>query len=226
MKTPFKTLLSASLFCSFSILPAFAGLQAGWNFKTPPGAVLDSKAASVPVPTVLPANAGQGTIYLDGTKGSSAWNGHSGETSQLQAMGGTSLNGDGLPSGGKGTVSLALRQPAEAARKGADANGKSLVIEVPAKGPVVVSYAYRRSSDNTFQTVKWEVSGDGQQWTEVESVAHAGSAGEQWGTTQLKPVSAPAGAQTLYLRATFTGASPNPSSVRNFQITNFRIATE
>ncbi len=220
----FRILFSATVISGACILPASAGLQAGWNFKTPPGAVLDSKGTSVP--TVLPANAGQGTIYLDGSKGSSMWNGQSGETSQIQAMGGTSLNGDGLPSGGKGTVSLALRQPAEAGRKGADANGKSLVIEVPTKGPVIVSYAYRRSSDSAFQAVKWEASGDGQQWTETESVSYAGSAGDQWAMTQLKPITTPSGSQTLYLRATFTGATANPSSVRNFQIANLRIATE
>jgi hypothetical protein len=87
-------------------LPAHSALIAGWDFQTTTTG--GTAAATQPnSPRVYNANFGYGTIYLDGSNGSSGWL----ASNEIGGFGGTAVNaGDGFSTATTGPSALASAQ--------------------------------------------------------------------------------------------------------------------
>ena len=185
-------------------------LLAGWDFQTttnggtaavasaPPPAVISS-------PLVYQANIGGGTIYLDGTNGSSSFT--TGVTSpQVTAFSGTAINA------GAG-FSTATTSPASLGLANSTANGKSAVFKVNMTGlsNLAVSYATQNSGTG-FTTQTWEYSTDGTAWNSLGSVTNI-SVGT-FATQTLTPTAGLNNAATAYVRLTVAGATASAGNNR------------
>ena len=183
---------------------ARADLVAGWDFQTTTtgGTAL---AASPATPKVIVANFGSGTLYFDGSNGSSDWyEPATGSTNtELNAFGGTVINaGSGFSNVTSGAAALALVGGASNA-----ANGKLGVFKFSMTGwqDLAVSYASQRTSTG-FTSLKWEASSDGSSWTTIGTLASSTSF-VATGTLSLPTISLLNNAATAYLRISGTGAS-------------------
>lgn len=210
------------LFAVIGSLPAHSALIAGWDFQTTTTG--GTAAAAQPnSPRVYNANFGYGTIYLDGSNGSSAWL----TSNQLGGFGGTAVNaGDGFATATTGPSALAL-----IAGSGNSANGNSAVFRFSMAGyqNLSISLAAQRTATG-FTTQLWEYSSDGVTYRSIGTL----SAGSTLGTI----ASSYAGSGVLgfasidglndvddaYVRVTFDGAT---ASSGNNRIDNIQFnATE
>jgi DNA/RNA endonuclease G (NUC1) len=190
---------------------AAQSLVAGWDFQTT-GNGGTAVAASPATPKVYTANLGTGTIYLDGSNGSSDWFvPASGATNtELNAFGGTDINATRGLSTLTGTpAALALVGGASNA-----GNGKRVVFKFSMTGRanLAVSYAIQRTSTG-FTNQVWEYSSDGQNWSSLATVSSGTTAGTiasafaTSGVITLPTLAALDNASTAYLRLTVTGAT-------------------
>ena len=192
-------------------------LVAGWDFQTTTtgGTAL---AASPDTPKIYTANFGAGTLYFDGSNGSSNWFVPTAGSSrtELNASSGSKVNtlaSDGtlLSQVTTGTSALAVVGGAG----GVAANGKSAIFAFSMAGKADLSISLTAHRTGTgFSTQLWEYSADGgTTWGEIGSFIGGTTAGTiqdsfaKSGILSFGVLSALDGVSDARLRVTFTGAS-------------------
>ena len=167
-------------------------LVAGWDFQTTANggtAVL----ASPDTPTTFVANFGEGSLFLNGSNGSSSWG-----ATQLNGFSGTVENvGPGF--------STETSPPAALALVNESANGQFAVFRVDMSylEDLAVSYATQRTNTG-FDTQAWSFSTDGVNWTTLGTIADIPSDFE---TRSLSSTSGLDGTATAFVRLQVDGAS-------------------
>jgi hypothetical protein len=200
-------------------------LVAGWDFQTTTtgGTAI---AAAPATSKIYTANFGAGTLYFDGSNGSSNWFvPASGSTNtELNAFGGSSVNtlaSDGtlLSSVTTGSAALAV---IGGAGTGTAANGKSAVFafSMAGKADLSISLSAQRSTTG-FATQLWEYSADGgSTWGNIGSFVAGTTAGTiqdtfaKSGVLSFASFSALDGVSDARLRVTFTGSSATAGNNR------------
>ena len=203
-------------------LPAHSALIAGWDFQTTTTG--GTAAAAQPnSPRVYSANFGYGTIYLDGSNGSSEWL----TSNEISGFGGTSVNaGEGFTTATTGPSALVLIAGASTA-----ANGNQAVFRFSMSGyeGLSISLAAQRTSTG-FATQLWEYSLDGNIYELIGMLSAGSTAGS---ITSSYAGSGELGfaafdglndVENAYVRVTFDGAT---GSTGNNRIDNIQLsATE
>jgi hypothetical protein len=208
-----KTTFSRTMILFFTLLsvqPFMFGqtLIAGWDFQTTTNGGT-AGAAKPNSPTVFVANVGTGTMYLNGTNGSSSWS----ASSELDSFSGTALNpGTGLSTTTTGTACLALLGGTSNS-----ANGKFIVFKFSMTGlsNLIVSYATQKTSTG-FSSQIWEYSTNGTTWLPIQTVTPPAS----FAVTTLNAVSGLNNTSTAYLRLNGTGAT---SASGNNRLDNIQL---
>jgi len=179
-------------------LSAKAALIAGWDFQTTTNGGT-AVAAPPSTPTSYAANFGSGTLYFDGTNGSSAW---------ITATSGNELTGFGGTTVNAATgFSISTTSPSALGIENTTANGKSFVFVLSTTGSqdLVLTYAAQRTSTG-FNSVDWSYSTDGLNFTDFGPLAlSATSFATQ--TVDFTGVSALNNQTTVYIKATVSGAT-------------------
>ncbi|NBS88303.1 MAG: hypothetical protein EBS60_09555, partial [Verrucomicrobia bacterium] len=193
-----------------------SGLIAGWDFQTTTtgGTIITASPNS---PLSYTANFGTGTIYLDGSNGSSSW------TSSVSNPEVTGFTGTAVNAGtGFSTVTTS---PACLALANSSANGKKVVFKFSMSGrkDLVVSYATQRSGTG-FTTHLWETSPDGSNWVTAETKTITATS---FAATTLTIITSLDNASSAYLRLTVTGATAAAGNNRldNIQLNASAAAT-
>jgi hypothetical protein len=203
-------------------LPAHSALIAGWDFQTTTTG--GTAAVAQPnSPRVFNANFGSGTIYLDGSNGSSGWL----TSNQLTGFGGTGVNaGSGFSTLTTGSSALVLIAGASSS-----ANGNMAVFRFSMAGyqSLSISLAAQRTPTG-FATQLWEYSADGKTYRSIGTLSAGSVAGNITSTYAGSGVLGFAamdgldGVDDSYVRVTFDGAT---SSTGNNRIDNIQFnATE
>jgi hypothetical protein len=203
-------------------LPAHSALIAGWDFQTTTTG--GTAAAAQPnSPRVYNANFGYGTIYLDGSNGSSEWL----SSNEIGGFGGTAVNaGDGFSTATTGPSALALIAGASSS-----ANGNMAVFRFSMAGyqSLSISLAAQRTATG-FATQLWEYSADGITYRSIGTLSAGSVAGNITSTFAGSGVLGFAAFDDLndvddaYVRVTFGGAT---ASTGNNRIDNIQFnATE
>lgn len=196
-------------------------LIAGWDFQTTASGGT-ATAAATSTPKVYVANVGSGTMYLDGTNGSSNWS----QANELTAFAGTGLNAGGAT--GLTTTTTTPAALAPLGGTGLSANGKSMTFKFSMNGykDLVVSYATQRSSGSGFTAQLWEYSTNGSTWTSIQTI----SPPTAFAVQTLPTITALDNAATAYLRITFTSASGVSGNNRldniQFNVSSFFASTD
>jgi hypothetical protein len=181
-----------------------SGLIAGWDFQTTTsGGTIVTVSPNSPVSYT--ANFGTGTIYLDGSNGSSSWTSLA-SNPEVTSFSGTAVNaGTGF--------STTTTSPACLALANSSANGKKVVFKFSMSGrkDLVVSYATQRSSGTGFTTHLWETSPDGINWVTTETKTITATS---FAATTLTTITSLDNASTAYLRLTLTGATSTSGNNR------------
>ena len=206
---------------------ASADMIAQWDFQTTTNGGT-AIAASPSTPKLFVANFGTGSLYLNGTNGSSDFYAPpTGSTNtEINAFGGTTLNA----TGGMSTVTtspaaLAIVGGAASVPAGTfGANGKSMVFAFSMSGfsNLAVSYAVQRTSTG-FSTQQWDYSSDGTNWSSAATITGIQASFFNNGTNVVTSLGVASGldnAATAYMRVTFTGAT---SSTGNNRVDNFQF---
>lgn len=192
---------------------AHAGLLAGWDFQTTTtGGTAVTAWNATTFPKVFNANVGSGTIYLDGTNGSSNWDlTASNTTTELNAFGGTAVNS------GSGLTSVTT-SPAALALVNQTANNKSAVFAFNMSGftDLAVTYASQRTATG-FNTQQWDYSTDGVAWNPLSTQTAIPSA---FGLITLPTTAALNNTATSFLRLTVSG---NTSGSGNNRLDNIQF---
>lgn len=175
-------------------------LIAGWDFQTTTTG--GTAAAAAPgSPLVYNANFGSGTLFLNGTSGSSVWTSLA-SNPQVTSFAGTTVNaGTGFSTTTSGAASLALAN--------SSANGNAIVFSFDMTGyeDLTITYATQGTATG-FNLQTWAYSTDAVNWTNFDSTAFGGAttfAGN--GVVTLDTVTGLDNSATAYVRVTFTGAS-------------------
>ena len=184
-----------------------AELISGWDFQTT-GTGGTAVAFSPATPKRYFANFGSGTIYFDGTNGSSDWfvppSGNTG--TELDAANGTRYNlGPGFERNMFGAAALALFDTS--------ANGKSAVFRFSMNGfrDLEVSYAAERGFSG-FQSHTWASSIDGVNWVEQQTISPIFTLYESMSLNTIRSLD---NASNAYLRLTFFGATNSNNNSYN-----------
>ena len=205
---------------------AQATLVAAWDFQTTTtgGTAAVASAASGAAnttPKVYVANFGSGTIYLDGSNGSSNWYvpALGGSNAEINAFGGTTVNADasiGMSTATSGAAALALAGGLRSGTVGNysyAANGKSMVFKFSMTGlaGLSISYATQRTSTG-FTSQVLEYSTNGTSWSSIGSntsiqSSYSGTATPPGVATSFSGINGLDGASVAYVRVTFTGAT-------------------
>lgn len=169
---------------------------AAWNF--------DALVASPNTVNLIPASSGTGTLYLDGTNGSSLWTSSSSST-QLSAF--TGLNS---------TMSLALVAN--------NSNDSSAVFVFSTTGYENINFTYqtRWSGPTAFSVHTWSYSTDGVTFTALPSVLTSPSSTTfTLKTGDLSAITAINNQATVYLKVTVSGATASGGNnrIEDFVIT-------
>ncbi|MBP6624120.1 MAG: putative Ig domain-containing protein, partial [Chitinophagaceae bacterium] len=187
-------------------------LLAGWDFQTTTNG--GTAAAAAPsTPTTFVANFGTGSLYLNGTNGSSTWiTATSGN--QLTSFGGSALNaGAGFSTVTSGASSLSVLSNV--------ANGKSMVFSVnmTSYSNLVISYVTQRTASG-FTTQTWEYSTNGTTWNPIQAV----SVPTGYTTQTLSTVTGLNNSATALVRLTVTGATTTTGNNRIDNV-QFNVST-
>lgn len=184
---------------------AQAALIAGWDFQTTTNGGT-AVAASPSTPKLYVANFGTGTLYLNGSEGSSTWfvPGTGITNTELNGFAGSALNTAGTSLSTTTTAPAALGLVSGSANA---ANGKAAVFKFSMTGyqDLVVSYASQRTSTG-FTTQAWDYSTDGSTWTAIQSVTGT-AIPSSFAVITLSTITGLNNATTAYLRLTTTGAT-------------------
>ncbi|MDA1261741.1 MAG: hypothetical protein O3B75_02465 [Planctomycetota bacterium] len=231
MQNKSNTMIKSSLFAfglaSIVASVASADMIAQWDFQTTTNggtAILPAPAT----PKLLVANFGTGSLYLNGTNGSSDFfmpaSGSS--NTEINAFAGTTLNATGGMSTVTSGGALAIVGGAASVPAGTfGANGKSMVFAFSMSGlqNLSVSYAVQRTSTG-FTTQQWDYSSDGINWSSAATIT--GIQSSFWGgstTNVAKTLGVASGldnAANAYMRVTFTGVT---SATGNNRMDNFQF---
>lgn len=199
-----------------------AAVIAGWDFQTTTTGGT-ATAASPATPKVYVANFGAGTMYLDGSNGSSNWfvPGTGSTNTELNAFAGTIVNaGPGFSTTTTGAASLALVNQT--------ANSKQAVIRFSMLGlsNLEISYASQRTSSG-FTSQTWEWSTDGASYNSIGSKIAGTNPGEirdtfnNTGVLSFTNISGLDNAANAYIRITFAGAT---SGTGNNRLDNIQLS--
>jgi len=178
-------------------------LLAGWDFQTTTNG--GTAAAAVPnSPNKFVANFGTGTLYLDGTNGSSSW---------ITATTGnevTSFSGNAGTGVFTGSAATAL-----ALLGGASpftANGKYMVftVDMSNKSGLTISYDTRGTASG-FTSQIWEYSTDGTTWSSAGTITGLTTS---FASKALSEITALNGDSSAYVRFSGTGASGSSGNNR------------
>jgi hypothetical protein len=178
---------------------AQADLIAGWDFQTTAtgGTAAVASATGSPSPFLYNANFGSGTLFLNGTNGSSTW--VSGVSNpEVTAFGGTAVNaGAGFSTTTTGAASLALAN--------LSANGKFAVFSFNMSGfqNLNITYASQKSGTG-FGSQVWEFSTDATNWTAAGTNSTIPTA---FGALSVPTISGLNNVSTAFLRLTVSGAT-------------------
>ena len=206
---------------------ASADMIAQWDFQTTTNGGT-AIAASPFTPKLFVANFGTGSLYLNGTNGSSDFYAPpTGSTNtEINAFGGTTLNATGsMSTVTSGPAALAIVGGAASDPAGTfGANGKSMVFAFSMSGysNLAVSYAVQRTSTG-FSTQQWDYSSDGTNWSSAATITGIQASFFNNGTNVVTSLGVASGldnAATAYMRVTFTGAT---SSTGNNRVDNFQF---
>ena len=211
---------------------AQADVIAAWDFQTTTngGTAL---AAAPAMPKVITANFGAGTIYLDGTNGSSNFfQPASGNTNtEINAFGGTSVNANatiGMSTVTSGASALAIAGGLTPSGGSPAANGKSMVFKFSMSNlaNLSISYATQRTSTG-FNSQVLEYSTDGISWSSIGSntsiqSSFSASASPAAVVTSFS-TSGLDGVSVAYVRMTLTGAT---NSSGNNRFDNFIFSAD
>ena len=206
---------------------ASADMIAQWDFQTTTNG--GTAVAGAPLtPKLFVANFGTGSLYLNGTNGSSDFfEPATGSTNtEINAFGGTTLNA----TGGMSTVTtspsaLAIVGGAASVPAGTfGANGKAMVFKFSMSGfsNLAVSYAVQRTASG-FSTQQWDYSTDGTTWSSAATITGIGASFAGGTTNVASTLGVASGlnnAANAYMRVTFTGAT---SSTGNNRMDNFQF---
>ena len=223
-------MIKASLFaaglCSVLASTVSAGMIAQWDFQTTTtgGTAI---AAAPATQKLFVANFGTGSLYLDGTNGSSDFfEPATGTTStEINGFGGTTLNATGgMSTVTTGIAALAVVGGAASVPAGTfGANGKAMVFKFSMSGlsNLSVSYAVQRTASG-FTTQQWDYSTDGTNWSSAATITGIGLSFAGGTTNVASTLGVASGlnnAATAYMRVTFTGATTATGNNRmdNFQ---------
>ena len=187
-------------------------LLAGWDFQTTSNGGT-AVAVSPATPKVYSANFGTGTLYLDGSNGSSNWFvPATGSTStELNALAGSTVNTAGTSFSTTTTLgALALLGGAS----GTAANGKSMIFRFIMTGykSLLISYSTQRTGTGFSQHV-WEVSTDGSTWNPLGTFSAGTTLGTiadtfaTSGVLTLPTATALDNASSAYVRVSFSGST-------------------
>ncbi|MFZ4776526.1 MAG: PEP-CTERM sorting domain-containing protein, partial [Terrimicrobiaceae bacterium] len=149
-------------------------------------------------PLTYAANFGAGTIFLDGTNGSSTWTSLA-TNPQVTAFTGTAVNTSGT------SLSTTTTSPAALALANSSANGFNIVFtfSMAGKTDLTVSYATQKSGTG-FNSNQWAYSTDGSSWTNFGSTIVPAAS---YAVVTLPTVTALDGDSSVFLRYTVSGAS-------------------
>jgi hypothetical protein len=213
-----KQILLALTFAGLTTVSGYAQiLVAGWDFQTT--TTSGTAAAAAPAtPKVFTANFGAGTLYFDGSNGSSDWFVPASGTSntELNAFSGTTNNTTGtlLSTSTSGAAALAV---IGGANNGSAANGKSAVFKfsMTGKSNLLISLAAQRTSTG-FTTQQWDYSSDGGiNWSSIGSFSPSGTAiPSSFGVLSLSGFSGLDGVADARVRVTFSGATTSSGNNR------------
>lgn len=209
------TLIGASILAA----QANAAVIAAWDFQTTTNGGT-AIAAAPATPKSFIANFGSGSLYLDGTNGSSNFFVPASGTAntELNAFGGTSVNAD--TSIGMSTVTSGAAALAVVGGLASAANGKSMVFAFSMSGyaGLTVSYATQRTSTG-FTSQLLEYSTDGVNWqliganTSIQSSFSALSSPAGVATV-FSGITGLDGSAVAYVRMTLTGATASSGNNR------------
>ncbi len=218
-------MIKASLFaaglCSVLASTVSAGMIAQWDFQTTTNggtAILAAPATQ----KLFVANFGSGSLYLDGSNGSSNFfEPATGTTStEINGFGGTALNATGsMSTVTTGIAALAVVGGAASVPAGTfGANGKAMVFKFSMSGlsNLAVSYAVQRTASG-FTVQQWDYSTDGTNWFNAATV---GAFPASFAVSSFSLASGLNNAATAYMRVTFTGAT---SATGNNRMDNFQF---
>ena len=222
-----KVSLFAAGLCSVLASTVSAGMVAQWDFQTTTtgGTAI---AAAPATQKLFVANFGTGSLYLDGTNGSSDFfEPATGTTStEINGFGGTTLNATGgMSTVTTGIAALAVVGGAASVPAGTfGANGKSMVFKFSMSGltNLAVSYAVQRTASG-FTTQQWDYSTDGTTWSSAATITGIQASFSGGGTNVVTSLGVASGlnnAATAYMRVTFTGAT---SATGNNRVDNFQF---
>ena len=225
MKSLSSLLIASAVIATASA--ASAGMIAQWDFQTTTtgGTAI---AAAPATQKLFVANFGTGSLYLDGTNGSSDFfEPATGTTStEINGFGGTTLNATGgMSTVTTGIAALAVVGGAASVPAGTfGANGKAMVFKFSMSGlsNLSVSYAVQRTASG-FTTQQWDYSADGTTWSSAATITGIQASFAGGGTNVVTSLGVASGlnnAATAYMRVTFTGAT---SATGNNRMDNFQF---
>ena len=223
------TLMAAGVCAAVVAQVANAAMVAQWDFQTTTNGGT-AVAAAPATPKLFVANFGTGSLYLDGSNGSSNFfEPATGTTStEINGFGGTTLNATGsMSTVTTGIAALAVVGGAASVPAGTfGANGKAMVFKFSMSGlsNLSVSYAVQRTSTG-FTTQQWDYSTNGTTWSSAATITgiQASFAAGATPANVVSTVSVASGlnnAATAYMRVTFTGAT---SATGNNRVDNFQF---
>jgi hypothetical protein len=193
-------------------LLAVAGVQAqsliaGWDFQTTTTGGTALNASNAEQPTVFNANFGSGTLYLDGSEGSSSWVSSSTSSRELNSFAGTAINaGAGFSTVTTGAAALAFVN--------SSANGKFAVFRFSMDGftDLSISLAAQRTATG-FSEQAWEWSLDGLSYNPIGTFIGGSDPGNirdtfaNTGVLSFSGITGLNNAPDAFVRVTFNGAS-------------------
>ena len=195
---------------------AKATLIAGWDFVTTTNGGQSSSISNLTGGS-LKANFGSGTLYLNGTNGSSSWlaSSDSANVAEISDAGGTALNTlSGWGTSTSGTSGLGTYSRA-------GQKSISFALDMSGYENLSISYAAARTTATTAPSHLWEYSTDGANWTTAQTITNSitGSASTSYTVLSLNPITALDGDSTVFVRFTLIGGSGATGQTRfdNFQ---------
>jgi len=222
-----KSSLFAVGFASIVASVASADMIAQWDFQTTTNggtAILAAPATQ----KLFVANFGAGSLYLDGSNGSSNFfEPATGTTNtEINGFSGTTLNATGsMSTVTTGISALAIVGGAASVPAGTfGANGKAMVFKFSMSGfsNLAVSYAVQRTASG-FTTQQWDYSSDGTNWSSAATITGIQASFAGGGTNVVTSLGVASGldnAATAYMRVTFSGAT---SATGNNRVDNFQF---
>ena len=227
MKKNIMTLMAAGVCAAVVAQVANAAMVAQWDFQTTTNGGT-AVAAAPATPKLFVANFGTGTLYLNGTNGSSNFfEPATGTTStEINGFSGTTLNATGsMSTVTTGMAALAVVGGAASVPAGTyGANGKAMVFKFSMSGlsNLSVSYAVQRTASG-FTTQQWDYSTDGTTWSSAATITGIGASFAGGTTNVASTLGVASGlnnAANAYMRVTFTGAT---STTGNNRVDNFQF---